>query len=1215
MRKIYNLLALVMLFTIAGSAQAIYWEQTGDDPVLEPQEGVAYFLGVGSASDMYAANYLNSEAGVTKTNASGDKDVWYFEAATDGKWKIYHMENGVKTYLSKASSFNDNQGFTTTVPSRINEFTIVEASYAANAEEAEEMELTYWTSLENLDGTQVLIVDANGTSYLASNGTTCGYNGGPNNANTWRLIPAQEMPGTNYLDAVINELFPDGFDPDGYSVGINPGDYSEDALNTLVEAYENANAGSGDDAECIQLAEDLIKALKALQDSFVPFQAGYYVFTSARDVIGGALYDNTDNIDGDTDSSYAGRTVNGLKWCYSSSHPGDNANHTFIYNGELEGDEWCSQVGLAYMVWQVIDTPTKNRYYFRNWRTGNYIHVIDTNNKQVPVVKEPTQIDLYTMEPNPAYPGLWCFFNDNNWVKNNEVSGIHASGDYANTVAWPKSTEGSCWSIRTVTEEELARITELEKQPLLNQTLKKLVDEVENAIASDINHAIAANGVFDPAIYQVAKVDGILTDPSQLNSATPDAAEGTIEMLGSLLDSDYDTFWHSNWHAADVVRDDEGVAIRHDLEIDLGKVCEAVTVKMSTRVNGGGFNTAGAPRVLSIYGSNDGEEWTPINVVEEVETGEYDEESGEPIMEEKGGITVQWDGSNRGTDLEGVEHNTRVGFFTTPLGYSHLRFDVIHSGSNNNQVTGDYYDQVNNTETPYFNLSEIRVYDGDLKYEIAENKENSKYYAVSEEVRKQINDLIEVAKTELEDELATQETIDALKAAFEAYKAQRPDAEAVQALVNEAKAQANAAEEGDGVGYFAVGAGAELLAVANSINVNGSSSIEECNAAMDKIKAAIAAFNAKLNKPVNGKYYYVKSATSAGEKWFNGLAEENQTEENENNKVAYYADNDFIGTRAGNPFNVAWGAEALADDIEDYLGYVWQSETNADGTFSLKHVLTGYYMGGYEENNEDVQLVPADQKGKFTYQSAKVAGVVNIVFAEGIYLNAQPGTNNVVTWNSASELDNSALSFEEAEAITAGGDYIIDLDSDHGLRVMTLPVAVTIPAKGTVAYEVLGLKQAGETYTIELKKLTGAVAAGKPFIFDPDGFAEAAFEGVQFGAVAESQNANGLQGVLVSTELNQDGFLVLSGENAVLADKGQRVAAGRGFFTKDMKSTTETGDLTIACPDGVPAAFITGIESIIIRSAGKASFDLQGRRVQNTEKGLYIINGQKVVVK
>ena len=584
-------------------------------------------------------------------------------------------------------------------------------------------------------------------------------------------------------------------------------------------------------------------------------------------------------------------------------------------------------------------------------------------------------------------------------------------------------------------------------------------------------------------------------------------------------------------------------------------------------------------------------------------------------MEEQGGITVQWDGNNRGTDLEGVEHNTRVGFFTTPLGYSHLRFDVIHSGSNNNKVTGDYYDQVNNTETPYFNLSEIRVYDGDLKYEIAENKENSKYYAVSEEVRKQINDLIEVAKTELEDELATQETIDALKAAYETYKAQRPDAEAVMALVNEAKAQANAAEEGDGVGYFAVGAGAELLAVAESINVNGSSSIEECNAAMDKIKAAIAAFNAKLNKPVNGKYYYIKSATSAGETWFNGLAEENQTEENENRKVTNYADNDFIGTRNAEGFNVAWGAEELTDDIEDYLGYVWQSETNADGTFSLKHVLTGYYMGGYEENNENVQLVPAEKKGKFTYQSAKVAGVVNLVFAEGIYMNAQPGTNNVVTWNSANGLDNSALSFEEAEAITDGAEYIIDLSSDSGLRVMTLPVAVTIPTKGCVAYEVLGVKGEGETATIELKTLTGAVQAGTPFVFDPDGFAEAAFEGVQFGAVSEAKNVNGLQGVLVNTELPGEGYLVLSGENAVLGDKGQNIGAGRGFFANEMKATTETGDLSLACPDGAPTAAITGIQSIITRNANKASFDLQGRRVQNTVKGLYIINGNKVVVK
>lgn len=217
----------------------------------------------------------------------------------------------------------------------------------------------------------------------------------------------------------------------------------------------------------------------------------------------------------------------------------------------------------------------------------------------------------------------------------------------------------------------------------------------------------------------------------------------------------------------------------------------------------------------------------------------------------------------------------------------------------------------------------------------------------------------------------------------------------------------------------------------------------------------------------------------------------------------------------------------MTDEIEDYLGYVWQSETNADGTFSLKHILTGYYMGGGYENDENVELVPADQKGKFDYQSAKVAGVVNIVFAENVYLNAQPGTNNMVTWNSASGNDNSAFTFEEAEAIKDGAEYVIDLSSANGLRVMTLPVAVSVPDRGTLAYEVLGVKGEGENATIELKAITGAIEAGKPFIFDPDGYAEAYFENAKIGAVAEGKVANGLMGVLVDTELNQDGFLVI----------------------------------------------------------------------------------------
>lgn len=1185
MKKIYNLLALVMLFTIAGGAQARYWESMGNDPVTTPEAGVAYFISLGTTGDMTANAYLAKDGTITTTFASAENNVWYFEA--DGEqWKIYCLDaENNKHYL--AAPTEAGKGFVTTTASRIGSFGVYEAVYAETAEEAEEAGYEYYTTATESPEYQVLLVSED--RYLQCTGVNAKPGYGTNrNANIWWLIEAQEMGGLNYLDAVLAELWPDGFDPDTYETGINPGQYKAEALEALVAAYDEASSASSDE-EAATATDALLKAWKDFQDSFISFQAGYYIFTNYRDPVGGALYDNTDNIDGDTGSTYAGRTVNGLKWCYSSSHS-DNANHSFIYNGELEGDEWYDQAGLGYMVWQVIATPTPNRYYFRNWKTGNYIHVIDTNNKQVPVVKTPTDVDLYTMEPNHNYPGFWTFFNDNNWVCQGEVSGIHASGDYANTVAWKKSADASCWAIRTVTEEDLAIILEREHQPMLNMQLASLVNEVKDAVkASQVwslyyteNGEIAS----DLNVFESLEVDGLVTSEDQLytNSAHENDGSG----LAGLVDGDCGSYYHSGWNDNFAPKDtrivvdpetgeetEEEYYVPHFIQMDLNDAYQKLTFKWFTRGNGSVAGRLTTPAIyVSTTGGEEAEEWTKV----------CDTEFHYTAFDAAHKVTV-----------DGEVQNCWVGVASVDLGgkYQYVRIEHLNPA--------------HNEARPYMNGSELRVYEG-LLYEYKYDTKNSTYESVPADLKESLNKILATAEDELEDALATEETIAALQAAFDKFKAALPDPAAVNTLVAEARAQADSAEEGEEIGYFETGAADALNAALDAIHVDGTSTPAECEAAKAAIKAAVDAFNAKLHKPANGTYYYVRCATEGGKNWLASL--EDPTEEQMDQSVRYYADDDFLGTRNANGFNVAWGAESFETDIEDYAGYVWQSVTNADGTFSLKHCLTGLFLSAKKENNSNVVLAPAGEESKFTYQSAKVAGVLNIVFGEKVFLNFQPGTNNVVTWNAASGNDNSAIYFEEAEAPKAGSDYVIDLNSKEGFRVMTLPTTVTVPAKGTLAYEVLGYKDGN----IELKSLAGkTIAAGTPFVFDPDGYAEAAFEAVQFDCVTEAKTANGLVGVLEDFALQTDGNLVVRNNKAVLADVTEVVGAGFGFFANTLPETTATGDAQIACPDGKP----TSINNAIVNAQiiKKGTFDLQGRRVSNAVKGIYIINGEKVLVK
>ena len=1230
MKKIYNLFVLAILFACAGSANAIYWEQTGDEPVLVPEAGVAYFIANGGAADYTQMAYLNTEGKITTTNAIAERDVWYFESAGENSWKVYCLVNGEKHYLAKSA--NVGSGFVTTTHSRINEIQVTDAVYAADADEAAANEYPYWTTKDNLDGTQVFLIDANGSSYLSTNGSTASY-GGVSANTTWRLIPAMQMTGNNYLNAIINELFPEGFDPDSYSVGINPGDYSEDALNALVEAYENASEGSGDDAECIQLAEGLIKAYEALKASFVNFGEGYYIFTTYRSSTG-AMFDNTNNVSGAKNNMY---TTTDPAIAITHTQTGGNEfsiGGWDVYDPEND-DAWMTSAAAPYFIWKVTKSDKEGMFYIQNWKTKRYIGTPGADkasNTPIPTVAEPNA--AFNMAPstykNDAGETCWTFYSDELTKKGAwggttwEMGGLHAPGDVLNMVTWDSSKEGSCWVPRKIDEAMLQQIEEGNKQATLNYNLKVLVDEVNQAIENSKIYTIFDSATGKPAenlnvveslLNEEGVADGLVNDASQLYTNAQEQSEGPIE---NLLDGDLTTFFHSAWNSdgapqqvavidpetgepmIDPETGEEVLAYpAHNICFDLlDQPQEAITVMWYTR-NG---KPADRPVGVKVYASNDETEESEID-------GIYKE------WTEIGENEFHFDLNNK-IVLGGETSNNYVGVLSAKLGaqYRYVRIDVITTGGN----SGNY--------GKFFNGAEVRVYPG-VKYEYKYDEANSPYEGVAAGIKQTLNEVLDIANTELEDELATQGTIDALQAAFDNFKNNLPDPTTVQNLVKEALAQADAAQEGDGVGYFAVGAAAELRAVAEGIQVTGTSSVAEIQEALAKIKAAIAAFNGKLNKPVNGKYYYIKSATEAGAKWLASIEE--PTEEQQDQAITHYADNDFVGTRNAEGFNVGWGAEAMTDEIEDYLGYVWQSETNADGTFSLKHILTGYYMGGGYENDENVELVPADQKGKFDYQSAKVAGVVNIVFAENVYLNAQPGTNNMVTWNSASGNDNSAFTFEEAEAIKDGAEYVIDLSSANGLRVMTLPVAVSVPAKGCAAYEVLGVKGEGENATIELKAITGAIEAGKPFIFDPDGYAEAYFESAKIGAVAEGKVANGLMGVLVDTELNQDGFLVIQNQikrdsegevtevitNAVLADKGAYISAGRGCFTAEMTATTEKGDISIACPDGAPAAKAEGIQAAIVRIATKGSFDLQGRRVSNAHKGIYVKDGQKYIVK
>ena len=171
-----------------------------------------------------------------------------------------------------------------------------------------------------------------------------------------------------------------------------------------------------------------------------------------------------------------------------------------------------------------------------------------------------------------------------------------------------------------------------------------------------------------------------------------------------------------------------------------------------------------------------------------------------------------------------------------------------------------------------------------------------------------------------------------------------------------------------------------------------------------------------------------------------------------------------------------------------------------------------------------------------------------------------------------------------------------------GWATLILPFAAEIPT-GLKAYSV-------ETVTNDALDLVPVTSfeANKPYILE--GAVQAAF--TDYGVAKDATYTAGLlTGVYADTEA-AEGVYVLQNQEAGLgfyqvAEVKPTVKANRAFLT-----------YTAPAEEGGVKAFIlggttTGIEAIERVNKNAAIFNLAGQRVQKTQKGIFIVNGKKVV--
>lgn len=208
---------------------------------------------------------------------------------------------------------------------------------------------------------------------------------------------------------------------------------------------------------------------------------------------------------------------------------------------------------------------------------------------------------------------------------------------------------------------------------------------------------------------------------------------------------------------------------------------------------------------------------------------------------------------------------------------------------------------------------------------------------------------------------------------------------------------------------------------------------------------------------------------------------------------------------------------------------------------------------------------------------------------------------------------------EAMEALIAATYYEREVTSGN-FGTICLPKAVAVADRsGATFYNVAGVVKAGGVITdVVLEEETGALVAGKPYVFKATASKiTARFNGE---AVADAVSATGLVGTLAAEgiTLTTEGKYILSGNKLrKLAGGTATVAKNRAYFDLDAvadyvpAASSESQHIFVEVEEEGNATSLSNLET----ESNTEIYDLMGRRVEKVTKGIFFVGGKKVVVK
>ena len=301
------------------------------------------------------------------------------------------------------------------------------------------------------------------------------------------------------------------------------------------------------------------------------------------------------------------------------------------------------------------------------------------------------------------------------------------------------------------------------------------------------------------------------------------------------------------------------------------------------------------------------------------------------------------------------------------------------------------------------------------------------------------------------------------------------------------------------------------------------------------------------------------------------------------------------------------------DDVRNSISWVITPDTKA-GSYTIK-TLDGDYLTGTEDGTP---LTVDIKKCVWTWKEEYGTWVI--------------GNRSFIYGNASDYFKNFALS-NIGKGGYAGATISMPFTDGYTRNVAsgnigTICLAYDVDAadvKGAEFYSVLGKRTAnGEVVSVLFVKETEGLKAGVPYVFRPtaDLLVAAYTEGT---SVDNPTSANGLYGSFAGESV-AEGMYLLSGNKIVKCGTGSKIGANRAYVNMDevpeysadsnVKPALEIGgNGVVNSIDGIDVVD-SGIVDVYSISGVRLRCGVNAERaLDGLSKGVYVVNGKKVVIK